>query len=210
MERNPVREEENNVRPALPSALACQILPRAFYNRPTIEVARELLGKILVHRSTAGTIVETEAYPGGDDLASHSAAGITNRTRVMFGPPGHAYVYFSYGMHACMNVVAERDGIPGAVLIRALEPLAGVDIMRSRRPAAKSDRELANGPGKLTEALAITLSHNGVDLTKGRLVIGTPPDPAPFEIETSLRIGISKCADRPLRFTVANNRFTSR
>jgi DNA-3-methyladenine glycosylase len=200
MERHPLR----------PQKTVRQALPRAFYNRPTVEVSRDLLGKILVHGPAAGIIVETEAYPGGDDLASHSAAGITNRTRVIFGPPGHAYVYLSYGMHTCMNVVAEREGIPGAVLIRALEPLTGIDLMRSRRPAAKSDRQLANGPGKLTEALAITLAHNGADLTKGDLIIRTPPNPVAFEIETSLRIGISKCADRPLRFTVANNKFTSR
>src|SRR3954462_15211455 len=102
---------------------APEILPRKFYSRPTIDVARDLLGKILVHGETAGIIVETEAYPGGDDLASHSAAGLTKRTRVIFGPPGHVYVYFTYGMHVCMNIVAEREGIAGCVLIRALEPV---------------------------------------------------------------------------------------
>lgn len=120
------------------------ILPRSFYERPTIEVARDLLGKILVNESTAGMIVETEAYLGGDDLASHSAAGITDRTRVIFGPGGHAYVYLSYGMHDCMNIVAESAGKPGCVLIRALEPFEGLDAMRRRRPKARTDRDLAS------------------------------------------------------------------
>src|ERR1700690_2728023 len=132
------------------------ILRRAFYDRPAIEVARSLLGKILVHGPTAGIIVETEAYLGGDDLASHSAVGITDRTRVIFGPPGHAYVYLSYGIHECLNIVAEPEGVPGCVLIRSLEPVAGLDIMRSRRPGARTDRDLTSGPGKLTLALAIT------------------------------------------------------
>src|SRR6266567_7277806 len=109
------------------------IVKRAFYARPTIEVARGLLGKVLVHGPAAGIIVETEAYLGGDDLASHSAAGITDRTRVIFGPPGHAYVYFIYGMYECLNIVAEPEGMPGCVLIRALEPIGGLDIMRFRR-----------------------------------------------------------------------------
>ena len=116
-------------------------LPRPFYNRHTVPVARELLGKVLVHGETAGIIVETEAYLGGDDLASHSAAGITDRTRVIFGPPGHAYVYLSYGMHDCMNIVAEPDGIPGCVLIRSLEPVEGLEIIRARRPKARTDRD---------------------------------------------------------------------
>src|ERR1700691_5996665 len=103
------------------------ILPRSYYERATVDVARDLLGKVLVHACqtgpAAGIIVETEAYPGGDDLASHSAAGITDRTRVIFGPPGHAYVYLSYGMHECLNIVVEREGTAGCVLIRALEPI---------------------------------------------------------------------------------------
>ena len=111
-------------------------LARSFYERDTVQVSRDLLGKVLSHGVTGGIIVETEAYLGGDDLASHSAIGITNRTRVIFGPPGHAYVYLSYGMHECLNLVAEPDGKAGCVLIRALEPTMGLDVMRTRRPLA--------------------------------------------------------------------------
>ena len=110
------------------------ILPRDFYARPTVEVARDLLGKVLTHGECAGLIVETEAYLGQDDLAAHSAAGLTTRTRVIFGPPGHAYVYLSWGIHDCFNIVAEPDGQPGCVLLRALAPFTGLEIMRSRRP----------------------------------------------------------------------------
>src|SRR5690349_22616497 len=119
------------------------ILPRSFYNRAAITVARQLLGKVLVHGPAAGMIVETEAYLGGDDLAAHSARGITNRTRVIFGPPGHAYVYFIYGMHECLNLVAEPEGKPGCVLIRAAEPVAGIPIMKRRRAKARTVEKLA-------------------------------------------------------------------
>jgi DNA-3-methyladenine glycosylase len=175
-----------------------------------VEVARDLLGKVLVHGETAGTIVETEAYPGRDDLASHSAVGITGRTRVIFGPPGHAYVYLSYGMHECLNIVVEPDGEPGCVLIRALEPVAGIDIMRARRPGARTDRDLTSGPGKLTRALDLTRADNGRDMTQGTLVVRTPPQRKDLEIAVSRRIGITKCADLPLRFTIAGNRFVSK
>ncbi len=185
-------------------------LRRSFYARPTIDVARDLLGKVVVHGPTAGIIVETEAYLGGDDLASHSAVGITNRTRVIFGPPGHAYVYLSYGIHECLNIVANRGGAAGAVLIRALEPLEGLDIMRRRRPKARSDRDLTSGPGKLTLALAITRAQNGVDMTRGDLIVRAPALVNAFEIEVTPRIGITKCADLPLRFLVKGNRFVSR
>lgn len=185
-------------------------LRRSFYQRPTVDVARDLLGKVVVHGPTSGIIVETEAYIGGDDLASHSAAGITNRTRVIFGPPGHAYVYLSYGIHECLNIVAETDKVPGAVLIRALEPLEGIEVMRRRRPKARTDRDLTSGPGKLTLALAITRAHNGVDVTRGDLIVRAPAFPHPFEIEVTKRIGITKCPDLPLRFTIAGNRFVSR
>src|SRR5213080_872247 len=131
-------------------AMESRILPRSFYARHTVEVARGLLGKILVHGETAGRIVETEAYLGGDDLAAHSARGVTNRTRVIFGPPGHAYVYFIYGMYECRKIVAEPEGTPGCVLIRAVEPVAGIDVMQRRRPKARTVHDLASGPGKLT------------------------------------------------------------
>src|SRR3982751_6153778 len=109
-----------------------EVLPQSFYERDTITVSKALLGKVLVHGNTAGMIVETEAYLGGDDLASHSARGITDRTRVIFGPPGHAYVYFIYGMYECLNLVAEPEGKAGCVLVRALEPLAGIELMKRR------------------------------------------------------------------------------
>lgn len=185
-------------------------LPRAFYERDTVAVARDLLGKVLVHGPTAGIIVETEAYLGGDDLASHSAAGITNRTRVIFGPPGHAYVYLSYGMHECLNIVAEPDGKAGCVLIRALEPVEGLEIMRARRRKAGSPRDLTSGPGKLTQALAITRKHNGADVTRGDLIVRNPASQHAIEIGVTKRIGITKCADLPLRFTIQGNRYLSR
>src|SRR5665213_2121414 len=184
-------------------------LPRSFYARATVDVARDLLGHVLVHENTAGVIVETEAYLGGADLASHSAAGITRRTRVIFGPPGHAYVYLTYGIHECLNIVAEAEGIPGCVLIRALEPVEGLDTMRLRRPLARTDRDLTSGPGKLTRALAITRADNGADLTKGDLTIRAPLVRSAFEVAVTPRIGITKCADLPLRFIMRGNRFVS-
>lgn len=186
------------------------ILPRSFYARPTIEVAPDLLGKIIVHGEMAGIIVETEAYPGGDDLASHSAVGITDRTRVIFGPPGHAYVYLSYGMHDCLNIVVEREHVAGCVLIRALEPIAGLDIMRANRPGIRSDRDLTSGPGKLTRALAITRAQNGADLTRGDFTVRKPRSHQPIEIIITPRIGITKCADRMLRFFIKGNHYVSR
>jgi len=186
------------------------ILRRAFYARDAVTVARDLLGKILVHGDTAGKIVETEAYLGGDDLASHSARGITNRTRVIFGPPGHAYVYFIYGMYECLNLVAEKVGQPGCVLIRALEPAAGIETMQRRRPSAHTLRDLTSGPGRLTLALGITRALNGADVTRGSLTVRTPARPQTFEIEVTPRIGIRHCADWPLRFTIRDNPFVSR
>ena len=180
------------------------ILPRGFYARPTVEVARDLLGKVLVHGKTSGVIVETEAYLGQNDLAAHSSAGITPRTRVIFGPPGHAYVYRSYGIHDCFNIVAEADGTPGCVLIRAVQPIEGLELMRRRRFAAKTDRDLANGPGKLTQALGITRSLNGADLTRDPLVVREPSARREIRIEASPRIGITKSAELPLRFLVLN------
>ncbi len=186
------------------------LLGHDFYNRPAIEVARECLGKILVHGKTAGRIVEVEAYLGVDDRAAHAWRGITDRTRVIFGEPGHAYIYFIYGMHECLNFVAEPIGQAGCVLIRALEPLAGIAAMRRRRPAAKGIEDLANGPGKLTRAMAITRKLNGADLTAGALQVRRPRVEPAIQVQTTARIGITHCADWPLRFLIAGNRFRSR
>ncbi len=165
-----------------------------------MDVARDLLGKLLVHGRAAGRIVEVEAYLGREDLAAHASRGLTNRTRVLFGPPGHAYVYFIYGMYECLNIVAEPEGTPGCVLIRALEPLAGISLMQRRRPAARSVEELASGPGKLTLAMGITRRHNGADLTCGPLTVRELPGEPRREIAVTPRIGIRHCADWPLRF----------
>jgi DNA-3-methyladenine glycosylase len=185
------------------------IVRRAFYARPAPEVARALLGKVLVHGRAAGVIVETEAYLGQDDLAAHSARGLTPRTRVIFGPPGHAYVYFIYGMYECLNLVCEPEGIAGCVLIRALEPVAGIELMQRRRPAARRIEDLASGPGKLTLAMAITRTHNGADVTRGALVVREPPEPVSVTIQVTPRIGITHCAELPLRFIIQGNRFVS-
>ena len=187
-----------------------EILPRSFYARPTVEVARDLLGKILVHGGAAGRIVETEAYLGLEDLAAHASRGLTERTRVLFGEPGHAYVYFIYGMYECLNLVTEPEGAPGCVLIRALEPLAGLGIMRRRRPKARSIEDLANGPGKLTLALGITRRHYGADVTRGPLTVRRFRNEPPFEILATPRVGIRHCAEWPLRFVIAGNPCVSR
>jgi len=171
-----------------------------FFARPAIELARDLLGCVLVHEGAAGTIVETEAYLGLDDLAAHASRGLTERTRVLFGPPGRAYVYFIYGMHECLNVVADREGEPGCVLIRALEPLTGLSQMYERRRWKGPVRGLTNGPGKLTQALAITRAQYGERLDRGDLIIREFRKKPEFEIGITPRIGISKCADWPLRF----------
>lgn len=181
------------------------ILPREFYDRDTVTVSRGLLGKVLVHGAVAGRIVETEAYLGGDDLASHSARGITKRTRVIFGPPGHAYVYFVYGMHECLNFVVGPEGSGGAVLIRAAEPLTGIRLMQRRRPRSLSVAKLASGPGNLTLAFGITRAQNGVDVTRGRLVVRELKREPRFEIGVTPRIGIRQCADLPLRFVIDGN-----
>lgn len=184
-------------------------LPRSFYLRPTVETARALIGKIIIHGETWGRIVETEAYLGSGDLAAHSAHGETARTKVIFGPPGHAYVYFIYGMYDCLNIVAEQEGVAGCVLIRALEPVRGIDLMQKRRGVERIE-SLANGPGKLTRALGITRKHNGADLTRGPITVHGPENDAPIEIGVSARVGISKSADLPLRFFEKGNRFVSR
>ena len=151
-----------------------RILPRSFYARPAVEVSRDLIGKVLVHGPAAGIIVETEAYLGGEDLAAHSARGITHRTRVIFGPPGHAYVYFIYGMYECLNLVAEPEGQPGCVLIRALEPVAGMDVMqaaaRGRTQAAATRQRSRKAHARHGDHAA----HNGADVTRGTLVVRHP------------------------------------
>ena len=171
------------------------VLPRAFYARPTVEVARDLLGCILVHGERAARIVEVEAYLGLGDPPSHASRGRTKRTRVIFGPPGHAYVYLIYGMYECLNVVTRPEGEPGCVLIRALEPLHGVE-------------RATNGPGKLTRAMGITRDHYGADLTRGglRIHFGTHREPA----ASGPRIGIGLYPDLPLRFWLRGNVFVSR
>jgi DNA-3-methyladenine glycosylase len=187
-----------------------RILPREFYARPTAEVARALLGKVVVQGAAAGRIVETEAYLGLDDRAAHASRGMTARTRVLFGPPGHAYVYLIYGMYECLNFVAERDGRAGCVLIRALEPLAGIAWMERRRARAARLEDLASGPGKLTAALGITRRLYGADLTRGALTVRALEDEPPFEVAVTPRIGVHECADWPLRFVIAGSRFASR
>jgi DNA-3-methyladenine glycosylase len=185
-------------------------LPADFYDRDTAAVARDLLGAVLVHESAegkaGGRIVETEAYLGPHDPASHSAAGRTARTWHMFGPPGTAYVYFIYGMHWCLNAVTREDGYGAAVLIRAIEPIEGLPLMRARRPKARRDRELANGPGKVCAALGVTRAHDGLLLTgQSSLTIARGTPIADHDVEIGPRIGISKAVDWPLRFRVRSD-----
>jgi DNA-3-methyladenine glycosylase len=169
-------------------------------------VARALIGCVVRHGETAGAIVETEAYHESEP-ACHAFVGRTRRTVTLFGPPGIAYVYRSYGVHAMLNAVAEPDGIGAAVLIRALEPLEGVELMRVRRGRERVE-ELCSGPGKLTQALGIELTHNGGDLREGPVTI-TPGRAAPQVIVSSRRIGITKAVELPWRFSVAGSRFVS-
>jgi len=185
-------------------------LPRSFYERPTVEVARALLGQLLVNGPSAGRIVEVEAYLAEGDRAAHARSGLTRRTRVLFGPPGHAYVFLAYGLHYCLNVSAEPEGSPGCVLIRALEPVAGIEQMRRRRPAARRLQELTSGPGRLTAALGISLRHNGADLTSGDLTICRGQDVTASSIQVSTRVGIRHSRELPLRFFIAGNPFVSR
>ena len=189
-------------------------LPRAFFARETEIVARELLGAVLACRSSegiaAGRIVETEAYLGEHDAACHAAAGLTPRTRSLYGPPGTAYVYFIYGMYWCVNAVTRETGLPSAVLIRALEPVAGVDLMRRRRPRARNAMELANGPGKLCIALGITGNHHGASLLQGDLTIRAGESLPDERVVVTPRIGITHAAQLPLRYCVRDNPCTSR
>ena len=190
------------------------VLQTAFYARPTVSVARRLLGCVLVSniagRRTAGRIVEVEAYVGPDDPACHAFGGRrTARVDVMYGPPGYAYVYFTYGMHWCLNVVTEREGFPAAVLIRALEPLEGVVTMRRRRGAVP-DAALCRGPARLCEALGITGKENGASLQAGRLKILRDSVMLRPRVAVSGRVGVSAGGDLPLRFCVAGSPWLSR
>jgi DNA-3-methyladenine glycosylase len=189
-------------------------LRRAFYERNTVRVAKDLLGKVLVRRFEAtsfeGVIVETEAYRGYDDAASHAYRGPTRRNQVMFGEPGHAYVYFTYGMHYCLNVTTEPAGQAGAVLIRAVQPIKGIVEMKKRR-RTEHVKDLSNGPAKLTQAFAVTKALNGHDLTLGRkLYITEPSHPDQFSISAGTRIGVRADAEKLWRFSIRGNPFVSK
>ena len=174
-----------------------------------MEVARDLVGCTLAHGSTAGVIVETEAYHESEP-ACHAHVGLTARTHILFGPPGIAYVYRSYGIHALVNAVCEPEGVGAAVLIRALEPIADLDRMRERR-GVQGVEQLCSGPGKLTQALDIELELNGSDLVRGPLRIGPrPPGWEDVELATGTRIGITKAAELPWRFAAHGSRSVSR
>jgi DNA-3-methyladenine glycosylase len=181
----------------------------SFYDRPVIEVARDLVGCVVEHAGCAGVIVETEAYHDSEP-ACHAFVGLTQRTATLFGPPGRAYVYRSYGIHAMLNAVCEPEGVGAAVLIRALEPVEGIDLMRARR-RVEDVRSLCSGPGKLTQALDIELDDNGVDLESGPLRIAARPVAwRHVEVSVDRRIGITKAVELPWRFCAADSRFLSR
>jgi DNA-3-methyladenine glycosylase len=182
---------------------------RAFFERPVLEVARDLVGCAVRHGDAAGVIVETEAYHDSEP-ACHAFVGLTPRTATLFEPPGRAYVYRSYGVHAMLNAVAEPEGVGAAVLIRALEPLAGLDAMRARRGLDRLE-DLCSGPGRLTQALGIGLDLNGTDLLTGPIRV-QPRAPGWRErvLATAPRVGITKAVELPWRFTAEGSRFVSR
>ncbi|MDQ7995115.1 MAG: DNA-3-methyladenine glycosylase [Luteibacter sp.] len=189
------------------------IVPRSFFHRDAREVGPQLLNKLLASDDgRAGRIVEVEAYVGAIDPAAHTFRGKTRRNAVMFGPPGHMYVYFTYGMHWCCNTVCGDEGEGSGVLIRALEPVNGIERMRAARPRIRKDRELCSGPARLTQAMGITGEQNGIDLVAARdgytiLDDGTPP---PDEVPGSARIGIREGTDLLWRWFVAGNVNVSR
>jgi DNA-3-methyladenine glycosylase len=191
------------------------VLPRSFYERNTITVAQELLGKVLVRRleglKMTGRIVETEAYRGSNDPASHAYRGRTGRNAVMFGPVGVAYVFIAYGLNNCLNVTTEV-GKAGAVLIRAIQPVDGVDSMMENRPLVRGNIvSLTSGPGKLCQAMKITKDLNGTDfVADGALSIHDPDDHIPIEMEATRRIGITRATRRLWRYHIKGNRFVSR
>lgn len=175
-------------------------LGQGFYARPVLDVAPDLLGALVVHGPVAVRITEVEAYDGFNDPASHAFRGRTNRTAVMFGPPGHLYVYFTYGMHYCANLVCGPEGTPSAVLLRAGEVIDGLDVARAYRPGIRRDVALARGPANLVRALGLGPTHDGADVTgPGPLTVHARAD-APGEIRTGPRVGVSAGATRPWRF----------
>jgi DNA-3-methyladenine glycosylase len=180
----------------------------AFFDRSVHLVARELIGCRLFFAGCGGVIVETESYER-DDPACHAYVGLTDRTAVLFGPPGRSYVYLSYGIHSLLNFVAEPEGEAAAVLIRALEPTLGIEEMRARR-GERPDRDLCSGPGKLTEALGIGLDQNDKDLTREPFLLLPPPEEWHGEVVTGPRIGITKAVKRPWRFCATGNPHVSR
>ncbi len=182
----------------------------AFYDRPVVEVARDLVGCVVAHAGTSGVIVETEAYHDSEQ-ACHAFVGLTERTRTLFGPPGRAYVYRSYGIHALLNAVCEPRGVGAAVLIRALEPLAGIELMQARRGLERPE-QLCSGPGKLTQALGIELGENDTPLTGAGPVEIYPRSPAWHDVElvAGPRIGITKAVELPWRFCARGSRHSSR
>jgi DNA-3-methyladenine glycosylase len=190
-------------------------ISRSFYEQPTLDVARQLLGKYLVRKhpdgTTVGRIVETEAYIGPEDKACHASRGRTARTEVMFGAPGHAYVYFIYGFHHMLNIVTERPDFPAAVLVRAVQPVRGIALMKKRR-RIEEPRQLASGPGKLCEAFAIDRNLNGSDLCGSVLYVRDDGDSTP-EIVTKQRIGVDYAGEwrkKPWRFLIDGNPFVSK
>ena len=189
-------------------------LPARFYDRPTELVARELLGTVLQCTTPDGVtrarIVETEAYTGPDDPACHAVAGLTRRTEHLFGPPGLSYVYFIYGMYWCFNAVTRERGHGAAVLVRAVHPLDGMDLMRRRRPRAHRERDLTNGPGKLCLAMGIVGSMSGTSLRQGPIVVRAGELVPDADVVVTPRIGITRAADWPLRFFVRDDPFVSR
>jgi DNA-3-methyladenine glycosylase len=183
-------------------------LPRSFYERPVLEVARELIGCTVEHAGTAGVIVETEAYHDSEP-ACHAFVGLTPRTRPLFGPAGHVYVYRSYGIHAMLNVVCEAEGVGAAVLIRALAPVAGAQQMHERR-GVSDELELCSGPGKLAQALGVELCHNDCDLFDGPIAIRAHSAALDAEVLEAPRVGISKAVELPWRFCLAGSAHVSR
>ncbi len=190
------------------SAAAAERLGVDFFERSVHVVARELVGCQLLYDGCGGTIVETESYER-DDPACHAYIGLTPRTETLFGPPGRAYVYLSYGIHSLLNAVVEPDGVAAAVLIRALQPTAGLEAMHERR-GVRSDVDLCSGPGKLTEALGIGLDANDADLTQAPFLLMPRPDDWDAEIVAGPRVGITKAIERPWRFSLASSPFVSR